>query len=128
MINHGNAGNQTKDTESTTQMAEMPGRSPANSATTPEISTKITQISGVPSAFSGRNDRGFRRALRTFGPRGLYFRSPSRRFRLPWSHFPAGDIVIGRNRRMLVLALFDDALGLFSPDDTSEIADLLSLA
>ena len=28
-------------------MTEMPGRSPANSATTPEISTKITQISGV---------------------------------------------------------------------------------
>ena len=69
VINHGNAGNQTKDTESTTQMAEMPGRSPANSATTPEISTKITQISGVPAAFSGRNDRGFGRALRTFGPR-----------------------------------------------------------
>ena len=44
-------------------MTEMPGRSPANSATTPEISTKITQISGVPAAFSVRNDRGFGRAM-----------------------------------------------------------------
>ena len=30
--------------------------------------------------------------------------------------------------RVTEQGLFDDALGLFSPDDTSEIADLLSLA